>query len=760
MRAVVAPGESALLRERMVSILDALPEGAPERNAFSRDWYLDVEATGEAQAQALIALAYQTVGDLLLSGEIGAGRRMASVARRYALAVLARTPPAARRAMLLANIGLLGQVAQVAARRGHPLGSAVAIRRMFGILRDHGPGAEEIVAVHVETALRRLIEVGRLHDALSLLSDVPDPISAAHADWAGVRGLVDGFAKDATRERRTRADMIADLRADFRRMMRLDDPAATALAARFTAMLDGDGPFDASFFAEIASTMQRLATDLGDRDAGPPLSIEGAGLLGAALDGGPADCLAAIPRMMEIEAEFSRAGILDEVATARMGLGRLVARSGDANAAVDWHVRAIEAQAALFDDPRLPPLLAGVTETLRPYYSHLIDALLEEGRTDEALLAAEHCKGTTWRRFRGARTHDVRAAMSGPLPAPGFASWFVEDRGVASFVVLADGTVAVERMRLPRVTLEIAVAAVRPNGWRPTGMFPPSNPRALRMLDQFLGPLERVDPDVFRSGVTISPDGIMHNIPWHILHLGGELLVRRSVVRTVLCLDHMRGLEHQGVGDDAGALLLMVPATAERDEARWLDWQAELADHFGRIGACEVAFGEEATADRLLAGLDRSWIHLRSHGHFPTGADVTAADAFERSGLLLSRGGLPARSVDAISLTPERLLSAAVCAARSLVGHVSLEACVSGVVHDGAAGDPVGLPWVLALVGATSVVSSCWDVETAHAEDFFRAFYRAIHLDRLGLAQAFRAATLTVLDTHGPAAAGFRLLGV
>ena len=87
--------------------------------------------------------------------------------------------------------------------------------------------------------------------------------------------------------------------------------------------------------------------------------------------------------------------------------------------------------------------------------------------------------------------------------------------------------------------------------------------------------------------------------------------------------------------------------------------------------------------------------------------------------------------------------------------HVSLMACVSGLVREGHAGDPLSLEWALLQQGASSVLSTYWDVDATAAAAFFRQFYTLWLEDGLTRAaacqKAMAAITRQVKDGAGDA---------
>jgi CHAT domain-containing protein len=709
--------------------------------------------------RAWTALAYKAASELARNRCPRSAWSLARLAHENALHLLPFEPEKKYRdAMASIAVGALASAGEAAAVLGHPLGNAIAVARMLECYRTIDAGDPARVALTVENILPTLIERGRVPAAQALLDSVPASVAAAHPNWPSVRAKTEATLKAPWAERTTRAEVLAALAGDVQRMLGSGDVALQQMAKAYLARMEEE--FDPAIILELAKALTELAAGLGDNDRDAPLRIEAMILLRDALDGSVSEARAALPRLAEIEQHFVRLSAWDDVATVRLALGRVFAHVGDSVDAVDRLAAAIDAQARLGFDKAIPALTAGIAESLRPYYEELINVLLDADRPRDALLVAEHCKGELWRRVRGVPSINVATLFGFERSLANMVSWFVTEEGLAIFWGDSTGKVHATRMQISRSRLEAIVAMVRANGWRPVGLFQPSNARALAALSVLLNPLKPMllaKPES-NQPLTFSPDGILHNVPWHVLDVDGIPLIRRHAVHTVLCLDHLLFAERGSIAI-AAAKLMIVPAANEHEPDGWRQWGKTLANLLERMGAPLVASSDEqATRAELIEGISGALLHVRCHGHFPEGSDVTAAAAYQQSGLLLADGALPKRSSAANLVTPADLLEAR-SPANAPLGNVALEACVSGMVHDGAAGDPVGLPWVLALLGARIVVAAHWNVETTHAEAFFTRYYREILQSKRSHAQAHRTATIEVLDQFGPAAAAFRLLG-
>ncbi|MBN3496355.1 CHAT domain-containing protein [Arthrobacter pascens] len=133
---------------------------------------------------------------------------------------------------------------------------------------------------------------------------------------------------------------------------------------------------------------------------------------------------------------------------------------------------------------------------------------------------------------------------------------------------------------------------------------------------------------------------------------------------------------------------------------------------------------------------------------------------FSRAGLLLAPGsGLP--SLAAIG-RPGGLLSPERVAGLRLTGsHVTTQACSTGLAREGSAGDALGVELGFLLSGASSLLTTHWDVPVEPAGEFCTRFYRAWLVDGLTRAEAWREAATSMRDEGRPALewAAFSLSG-
>jgi CHAT domain-containing protein len=107
--------------------------------------------------------------------------------------------------------------------------------------------------------------------------------------------------------------------------------------------------------------------------------------------------------------------------------------------------------------------------------------------------------------------------------------------------------------------------------------------------------------------------------------------------------------------------------------------------------------------------------------HFATHGEVQVTRPLRDRGLAL-RG------------TDEDWLTAELVAALPLAGaHVSLRACVSGVVTEITSREALGLVWAFFGAGTSSLVATAWNVDIPSAGRFFARFYDAWLAGRIAL---------------------------
>ena len=146
-----------------------------------------------------------------------------------------------------------------------------------------------------------------------------------------------------------------------------------------------------------------------------------------------------------------------------------------------------------------------------------------------------------------------------------------------------------------------------------------------------------------------------------------------------------------------------------RRPVRWL-----ASRRTGRQLAGRLAGVDEIARRDLSARI----VHVAAHGIFsPDGRNL-----YEHSGILLPHEGeAPSRGTYfAVQLlSPARVMTLDVSGS-----HVTLQACVSGLMREGVGGDALGLEWALMLRDADSIISTHWTVSARESPRFSVRFYR------------------------------------
>ena len=76
--------------------------------------------------------------------------------------------------------------------------------------------------------------------------------------------------------------------------------------------------------------------------------------------------------------------------------------------------------------------------------------------------------------------------------------------------------------------------------------------------------------------------------------------------------------------------------------------------------------------------------------------------------------------------------------------HVTLQACVSGLMREGVGGDALGLEWALMLRNADSILSTHWNVSARESSAFCISFYKQWLATRKSRAAAWRRSCLAL----------------
>ena len=238
------------------------------------------------------------------------------------------------------------------------------------------------------------------------------------------------------------------------------------------------------------------------------------------------------------------------------------------------------------------------------------------------------------------------------------------------------------------------------------------------LYDRLLRPLEK---DISGDELTLVPHGALHYLPFVALHDGKHYVVEKynaRILPSASVLKYLRPAGKQNAGrmlifgnPDLGDAKLDLP-DAQR-EAQAIARQAGNATLLLRRQASESAFRKLAPQYPL--------IHIASHGQF-------ASEAPLKSALLLSpEGGSDGR------LSVDKLYSLKLNA-----DLITLSACETGLGKVNSGDDVIGLNRGFLYAGASSIVSSLWEVDDEATSMLMMSFYQ--QLRQHGKREALRLA--------------------
>jgi len=411
---------------------------------------------------------------------------------------------------------------------------------------------------------------------------------------------------------------------------------------------------------------------------------------------------------------------------------------------------------------------AGVAQKYPHLYVELCALLVKTDDRRELLSAIEEAKGRAL-----ADTLAIEARREDlPWPASPAAEWlpqYMADLGAhyLSFLMDSNCTYAVlvdKAGSLHAATLPIGEDILRtlrrdfdPSFWgkRPT-MFerrPDDIPQRLSPLLNWLEPL--VEAGLFQAGdhLCYAPEGLLYLVPLHYVDFRGAPLVAFCSLSRCHGAAMLWHTTRQPAVTPRHCVAITVPTAEEATERpdkvaafgrtpRWL------AEHYGATVLEHTSADLPSLARQQLHG---AIVHFATHGIFPDHQMQGNRNPYYHSGLVLAQNHrLPGRASDTMGLlAPARIMERG--SPFNLVGsHVTLQACVSGLAEEGMGGDALGLEWSLLMAGASSILSTHWNVDVATSADFSIRFYD--HWLRKGLsrAHAWREAMLSLMDAAAP----------
>jgi hypothetical protein len=334
-----------------------------------------------------------------------------------------------------------------------------------------------------------------------------------------------------------------------------------------------------------------------------------------------------------------------------------------------------------------------------------------------------------------------------------YLTFLVDDEATYAALVTREGAFHGVHIPIGRRTLRDYGAIVNPAKWgsKTSGLFGPPHPadlpERLAPLVSWLEPLAEEGVIAAGDHLCYNPDEEIHLLPLQMLRFRGYPLIRHISMSRI----------------HSGAVLASLFRGKNQRPPRFTGFQVparedppEIADQFQSVCRWLSAHlaGAECTGQRAepsalpthsLAG---QLVHFTTHGIFPTPQNPALdPNPFRSSGLLLTaKGELPSKlqasrgDGNAHLLSPEKFLKL------DLRGSdVVMQACSSGLSHEGLGGDALGLETALLLAGARSVVMAHWDVSVTSSNEFCKSFYARWLVRGHSRAEAWRDGSLEVL---------------
>lgn len=601
-------------------------------------------------------------------------------------------------------------------------------------------------------AVEALVNLQRIDDAERALDDgslFADPIASIEA--RRLRGIIDQLKRGVTdlpgaqggAQPTSSEDLLGILRAAIG--VGYDGPDKQALLDRVASMspgarLDPNSPADFERLGNLLRTGEaQLTRGHGDSETAIAGRIRSASAIFVHGQPGPERIHASLEELRQCLAWARAHGVSQLVNDALWGTYLCHSRLGEPSEAADALIELREqlerARAHIAD----PYQRGGVFGGYRYLFHASCEQLHRAGRAHDLLVAIEAAKGRAiadkLTEAAGAAVDDAQiyGAVHG-LPrlaaahAFHYLTFFADEARLYVAMVTKHGEViAPPAIELDSETLARNAANVDPRRWGAPLAWNPGEVVAdasaqLAPLAAWLGDL--VDRRICEQDdhLCYSPDGDMHNVPLHFLPLRVGRVIDWFSVSRVHSAHHLSHVLSRAPSPPREATAFIVPARDDSEgmardfeaPARWLQQHCRGA----------VVRRGEATLERLAREpLEHRVVHFSTHGWFPNDRGESPYDG---SYLLLAGGdGPPDKNAAAAGardgrLTPRWLMEQQLHLEGS---HVSLMACISGLAREGLGGDALGLDWALIQRGASSILSSHWNVSAAHAATFVTEFY-------------------------------------
>ncbi|MDJ0728081.1 MAG: CHAT domain-containing protein [Prochloraceae cyanobacterium] len=414
------------------------------------------------------------------------------------------------------------------------------------------------------------------------------------------------------------------------------------------------------------------------------------------------------------------------------------------------------------------PLKRGGIFSTYPYlFNALCEHLQKAGRAEDLLEAIESSKG---RVIADRLTEQSDAIVSDKAIYESvkrlrdltqskrfhYLTYFVdEERVYASFVSKQGKVYAIDPVPIKNSVLQNAAKNVDPKNWG-NPIPSPRNPRAkIPNVSDCLAPLVVWLENLLKQGIIQKDDHICYssdedfnNVPLQYLRFKDGILLDWFSLSRVHSVFHLDLVLRKKISSPSTQYLgVVVPRLQEYEGKKEfvanLDAPIQWLEEHGCGHSIRLT---DATLDRVtIESLDHRIVHFSTHGHFPV-----KGNPYHDSFLLLAdEQGLPDKKqkIEKLKgkLTPKVILEEQLNLQDSCV---SLMACVSGLAKEGIAGDTLGLDWAFIQAGASSLISTHWEVTPACAAQFFIRFYEKWIQGKQSRASAYRETTLELLNQN------------
>lgn len=375
----------------------------------------------------------------------------------------------------------------------------------------------------------------------------------------------------------------------------------------------------------------------------------------------------------------------------------------------------------------------GFISTAQRIYQDWVDFLVETGREQEALIAADESRLQVFTETQAAplRIERLTAALSASK-STALVYWLGPKQ---SFAWTVDGKGARLSGRLPAASV-IEEWVRQYDGFLRAGRDPrQSGFEAPRRLFQELV----AKTGAASSGrVVIVPDGALHWLNFETLPSGepGRLWMETTRVSVAPALRILR-MDGAHGGATAARALLIGNAAEQGKEFPALRYAGaelrEIAALYGAAGTT-ILTGESATPDSYRSA-DPSQFDIL---HFAAHAEANVQSPLD-SAVILSpgpAGGFRLFTRDAMKKPLRAQL-------------VTLSACKAAGARAFAGEGLVGFSWAFLRSGARQVVAGLWQVDDESTATLMRSFYAAMRIRKLAPADALRDAKLQMLRRGG-----------